>query len=41
VGDGSPDEEPLENLKPVRHGVEEASCSKTVRDVRSPMDIKT
>jgi hypothetical protein len=41
VGDGSPDEAPLENLKPVRHGAEEAWCSNTVRDVRSPMDIYT
>jgi hypothetical protein len=41
VGDGSHDEAPLENLKPVRHGVEEAWCNNTVQDVRFPMDVKT
>jgi hypothetical protein len=41
VDDGSPDEGSLENLKPVRHGAEEAWCNNTVQDVRFPMDIKT
>ena len=41
VGDGSHDEALLENLKPVRHGVEEAWCNNTVQDVRFPMDVKT
>jgi hypothetical protein len=41
MGYGSPDEAPLENLKPVRHGVEEAWCNNTVQDVRFPMDVKT
>jgi hypothetical protein len=41
VEDGWPDEAPLENLKPVRHGVEEAWCNNTVQGVRFPMDVKT